>query len=379
MSHGESQGDGWRAIPIVGAVVACGCMIVGWNWDICWHRSIGRDTVWTLPHIAIYVALALAFVYNAILVLSFTFGARKDTPAIRVLGFRAPGGAFVTLWGILLQFMAILFDDWWHGIYGLDIGVFSPPHALLAWGIGIFYLGQFVLVATLRNQTAPRREAQTRWALLLIAAFLIGHFSLAMDASYGPRAVRTHAWMITSATWAPFALLLSRIVIGRKSASVWAAAFYMLFVISLMQIFRQFPASPTFGPVFHRIDHFLPPPFPMALIVPAAAMTWAYGIGNLGRWKRAALVAVVFLVSFHATNWATSAFLMSPAAENAIFGGIYPGAYFEETYRPVKEMTFGGGGALVASLKSTGIAFLAATGMLWVAQTFGDWLKRVVR
>ena len=27
------------------------------------------------------------------------------------------------------------FDDWWHGAYGLDVKVLSPPHVLLALGI----------------------------------------------------------------------------------------------------------------------------------------------------------------------------------------------------------------------------------------------------
>src|SRR5262249_48363531 len=120
-----ARGIAW---PLVAAVVSTSCMIFGWNWDISWHPSIGRDTVWTLPHFAVYIALALAFAYNVWIVLRGTFGAGRDEPGIRVFAFRAPAGAFVTLWAVLLQFTAILFDIWWHGVYGLDNAVFSPPH-----------------------------------------------------------------------------------------------------------------------------------------------------------------------------------------------------------------------------------------------------------
>ena len=364
---------------MIGAVLSCALMINGWIWDISWHRSIGRDTIWTLPHNSIFIALGLAFVYNAALVLMFTFGRLKPIPAIKVLGFRAPGGAFITLWGILLQFMAILFDDYWHDIYGLDVGVFSPPHALLAWGIGIFYLGQFVLIATVRNQAYPRLDKATRWTLMALGGFLIGHFALAMDASYGPRAVRTHAWMITSATWAPFVLILPYAYLRRRWASVGAASIYMLFVITLMQIFWLFPATPLFGPVFHPITHFLPPPFPMLMVLPALAISWVLTRKVSSRGLHSFLLAITFLLSFHIVNWLFSGFLLSPGAENRLFAGHLPGAYFEEEFRPVREMFFSDTASSIASLKSIGIAFFAASGMSWVALSFGHWLQKVKR
>ena len=33
---------------------------VGGYWDISWHRSIGRDSFWSAPHIAIYACGVLA-------------------------------------------------------------------------------------------------------------------------------------------------------------------------------------------------------------------------------------------------------------------------------------------------------------------------------
>src|SRR5258708_3631659 len=37
------------------AALAVTSAYVGGYWDISWHRSIGRDTFWSAPHMAIYV------------------------------------------------------------------------------------------------------------------------------------------------------------------------------------------------------------------------------------------------------------------------------------------------------------------------------------
>lgn len=68
----------------------------------------------------------MAFLYNAGLVLAQTGTSSAEVPGIRVLGFTGPAGSFLTLCGILLQFLAIVWDDWWHGVYGLDVGGVQP-------------------------------------------------------------------------------------------------------------------------------------------------------------------------------------------------------------------------------------------------------------
>jgi hypothetical protein len=46
---------------------------VGGYWDISWHRSIGRDTFWTAPHLAIYACGVLAGISSGYLILTATF------------------------------------------------------------------------------------------------------------------------------------------------------------------------------------------------------------------------------------------------------------------------------------------------------------------
>src|SRR5919205_369587 len=89
---------------------------IGGYWDISWHRSIGRDSFWTPPHIAIYACGVLAGLSSAYLIFSATFG--PDSPfrsvGVRVWGFTGPIGAFVSAWGGIAMLASAPFDNWCH-------------------------------------------------------------------------------------------------------------------------------------------------------------------------------------------------------------------------------------------------------------------------
>ena len=60
------------------AALAVTSAYVGGYWDISWHRSIGRDTFWSPPHMAIYACGVLAGLSAAYLIFTATFG--KQSP-----------------------------------------------------------------------------------------------------------------------------------------------------------------------------------------------------------------------------------------------------------------------------------------------------------
>src|SRR5215469_5038125 len=47
---------------------------IGGQWDVAWHRSIGRDTFWTPAHMAIYACGVIAGIVGVWLTLQCTFG-----------------------------------------------------------------------------------------------------------------------------------------------------------------------------------------------------------------------------------------------------------------------------------------------------------------
>jgi hypothetical protein len=81
------------------AALAVTSAYVGGYWDISWHRSIGRDSFWSAPHMAIYACGVLAGISSAYLIFSTTFrqqASLRDV-SVRIWGLSArssvPGAA----------------------------------------------------------------------------------------------------------------------------------------------------------------------------------------------------------------------------------------------------------------------------------------------
>jgi hypothetical protein len=100
--------------------------------------------------------------------------------------------------------------------------------------------------------------------------------------------------------------------------------------------------------------------------------------GEWGRWKLAAVMGPVFVLSFLAVQWPFANFLMSPAARNRIFGMAYF-AYFDPAnllYDPYKfngDETAGHFWKLIA----LALVFSVITARLGLA--WGDWMRRMRR
>src|SRR5256885_1643818 len=127
------------------AALAVTSAMIGVQWDISWHRSIGRDTFWTPAHLAIYACGVMAGLSSAWLIL-------RRREGVAMWGFRGPLGAFIAAWGGAAMLTSAPFDDWWHNTYGLDVKILSPPHTLLALGINSMLVGSLVLTLAERNR-----------------------------------------------------------------------------------------------------------------------------------------------------------------------------------------------------------------------------------
>src|ERR1044071_7562125 len=76
------------------AALAVTSAYIGGYWDISWHRSIGRDSFWTAPHIVIYACGVLAGISSAYLIAMTTWGRLTDA-SVRIWGLSGPLGAFL--------------------------------------------------------------------------------------------------------------------------------------------------------------------------------------------------------------------------------------------------------------------------------------------
>ena len=324
----NSDGPGGSGAPwyIWLCVLAVTSAIVGVIWDISWHRSIGRDTFWTPAHIAIYLCGVLAGVVSAYLILSTTMDSHSPLreSSVAMWGFHAPLGAFIAAWGGIAMLMSAPFDDWWHNAYGLDVKIISPPHALLFLGNGAIQIGALILILGQMNRAEGRLRRKLDWLFLYAGGMLVILISIFIMSFSFPNQMHSAMSYRVAATALPFVL----VGIGGASRQRWAATkialIYMAVTLAFIWILPLFPAEPKLGPVYHKVTQFIPPPFPLLLIVPAFFLDLLREkMAGSGRWLQSAAAGLVFLGSLFAVEWPLATFLLSPAARNWFFGVIY--------------------------------------------------------
>jgi len=307
---------------ITTCVVAITSASVGGIWDISWHKSIGRDTFWTAPHMLIYLCGILAGISCGYLILSSSFGhsAEAQAASVRMWGFRGPLGAFVCAWGGAAMITSAPFDNWWHSAYGLDVKVLSPPHVLLIFGILVIRIGTLLLIMGHLAHAEGALRAKLHVLMLYTYTFLLVT-SFGIFQEYLIRNYMHSALFYLLMTLGSCFFLAG---LYRMSDYRWAgtavAAFYTLMNLLYLWILPLFPAEPKLGPVYQHVTHFVPPDFPILFIVPAILLDLVRPYWRRwGNWARAAAMAPVFIITLMAVQWPFAGFLMTPAAHNRFF------------------------------------------------------------
>ena len=355
--------------------------MTGIHWDISWHRSIGRDTFWTPAHIAIHICGLLAGVSCGYLILHTTFS--KTSPlrdcSVRMWGFRAPLGAFISAWGGVAMLSSAPFDNWWHDAYGLDVRILSPPHMALALGIFAVHLGALILILGQMNRAEGVLRSRLRMAYLYVRGMML----VCMTVMLMEITTRSHMhtahfyWLI--ALVVPVMLAGAARVSGFRWASTAIAGIYMVFMMLMEWILPLFPAEPKLGPVLWQVTHFVPPEFPLLLIVPAFAMDLLWQrTEKWGLFRQAVVSGLTFIAVFAAVQWPFANFLMSPGARNWFFGTHYFGYYVGPTsmWRRYLYLNMETGGALWREVGWTAVTAVATT---WMGLRSGAWAQRVRR
>ncbi len=355
---------------------------VGGAWDISWHKSIGRDTFWTPAHMAIYLCGVLAGFSCGYLILSMTFRKVPAAPcaSVRVWGFRGPLGAFICAWGALAMITSAPFDNWWHAAYGLDVKILSPPHVLLIIGMMAIRVGTLILVLGAMHQTSGSLRARLHGLVLYSFTFLVlvavGMFEELLLRNYMHSA---RFYLLLAAGVPLLAAALPRVSSLRWCCTVMMAV-YTAFYLLLILILPLFPAEPKLGPVFQHVTHFVPPEFPLLLIVPAFFLDlWRPRWERRGAWLQSAATGALFLAAFVAVQWPFADFLMSPASRNRFFVTnefpyFVPPAFdwVRNVFTPVEHSPAEFWRKMLLALLSAVLS--ARAGLSW-----GDWLRRIRR
>jgi hypothetical protein len=312
----------WHLTAVLFAATS---VVVGVIWDISWHRSIGRDTFWTPAHMAIYLGGVVAGLACGWLVLRTTFAGTPEEKAatVRFWGFRGPLGAWVCIWGAIAMITSAPFDNWWHDAYGLDVKVLSPPHVLLALGFTGIQVGGLLLLAARQNTvTTDDPHARAYRVMFACAAGLLVSTLAIMGFEYIGFPNDAHNALYYKICGAAFPILL--LAAARTSTLRWpattAAATYVAVNVLMIWILQLFPATPKLAPIYNALDHFVPPPFPILLVVPALAIDLVVRRGPASDWARAGLAGIGFILVLLLVQWFAAEFLISPRSENFLFG-----------------------------------------------------------
>ncbi|MBO0951228.1 hypothetical protein J2I46_21770 [Fibrella sp. HMF5405] len=397
----ESTSTDWRlGLPTYSyaVVFASFCIIMGLLWDIMWHMSIGRDGLFSAPHVVMYVGALVSGLFSGYQILSLTF--RKDHPdrvrSVKFWGiFYGSLGAMYCVWGALAMLTSAPFDDWWHNTYGLDVQILTPPHTVLLVGMMMVQFGAIVAVLSLQNQSAvaenPRQAARIRWLFILSGGFFLSVLFVLLSENMGRYASHNSSYYVTAAIAFPFLLL----AIGRAATNdlifripiTAVTAVYMLAIAVPSWVFPLFPAVPKLGPVANPITHYQAFIFPLLLVIPGFALDQLLNRFSAGRaskpmndWLLAALAGLVFMIVFLAVQWPFGGFLHeSPLARNWFFMsdswsyGSDPNWQYRFKFGPwynqsAAAFALGFGKAIVIAMIS------ARIGLVW-----GNWMRRVVR
>jgi hypothetical protein len=163
-----------RLLPGLVVILAVTISWGGFHWDIAWHGDVGRETVFSPPHLLIMAGIVLGAAACSLSL--WGFGSLSESP-----------GLVLALVGFLMTGPVLAFDNFWHVIFGPDVTLWSPGHLFL---IGMFLTPLMGAVLELNRAYGPRRRLLPfvlgvflACSTLLLAEYELGfpHYRLIWD------------------------------------------------------------------------------------------------------------------------------------------------------------------------------------------------------
>jgi hypothetical protein len=363
-------------------------IIIGLIWDISWHMSIGRDGLFSAPHLAIYLGGVTAGIFSGYRVLKITCAGSpfERGKAIKFWGiFYGSLGNLFCIWGAIAMLTSAPFDDWWHNTYGLDVTILSPPHTVLLLGMITIQFGAIISVLAYQNLNTEhvQQDHITHKGFTILFA-LSGGFVLTMIFTIGSEYLSRHDmhgvlfYQVASILF-PLFLVAFSVAAKSKWGATQSTMVYTILLMVMNWILPLFPATPRLGPVLNPITSFQPFEFPLLILIPAIVIDLiTHRMQHLNRWLRVLLYGVSFLVIFAAVQWPFANVLM--ASEGHWFFGTSKW-YFGTDPTWVYRYAFGDW--MVSTgldlVKGLAIALLIAILSSHIGLSWGNWMKKIMR
>ncbi len=372
-------------IPTV--MAATTSIVIGAIWDISWHMTVGRDTLFTAPHVLEQLGAAVAGLVCGAYVLWLTFRAPAEARAhtVRFWGFHGPLGAWVIIWGAIAMIVSVPFDNWWHGAYGLDVEILSPPHTVLMLGVLGIQVGTLLFTLAAKNRAQQVRATGGSGAFTYTTGVLLMMVALAPYEKIAyPNAWHSSLFYTVTAMIFPFLLL----GVARAARAKWpataAACVYMGIMLLTMWILQLIPAEPKLAPIYNRVTRMVPLAFPLVLVAPALVIDIMERARTRLRndWIHAAFAGAAFVAVMFVVHWTFAYFMLSPAARNFVFAADqWPYMYEMREWRHQFWFPVGDGttSTILPLMTTLGIATLIATVSARIGLAWGNFTQRVMR
>ncbi len=370
---------------IYAVVFASFSIVVGLVWDISWHMSIGRDGLFSPPHLATYLGAVTAGLFSGYHVLRLTFAGRaaEKQESVRFWKvFYGSLGALFCIWGAFTMITSAPFDDWWHNTFGLDVQILSPPHTVLLLGMITIQFGAMVSVMALQNRiggSANYNKQALAWCFTLSSGFLLVMLFTIASEYLDRHDMHLSSFYVVSAMLFP----LFMVPVSKASTTRWGATYmalvYMIFMAVMVWILPLFPAEPKLGPVQNHITHYQSFHFPLLLVFPALIIDIINQRVKSFSLLRALLISVAFVLIMFAVQWPFGSFLATPYARNWFFGttswyfGADPSYEYRYAFAPDKVSS------VDSMIKGVGMAVVIGTISSWLGLVWGGWMKSVKR
>ncbi|MEM1136032.1 MAG: hypothetical protein AAGI07_09345 [Bacteroidota bacterium] len=377
---------------IYSALLATTSIITGLIWDISWHLSIGRDGLFSPPHLLIYLGGVLAGIGGGYLMIKTTFfGTEKEKQStVWFWWFRSPLSALFLVWGALAMLTSAPFDDWWHNAYGLDVKILSPPHALLAAGMLMVQLGAVIQLLSYQNSLkasksvsnvlAEKKLKRVQLMYVYTIGMLVAIVGIIFSEYMSPNHSHASIYYIVGGAVYPLFLIAASRASDLKMPITIAALFYITVNLLMLWILPLFPATPKLGPVVNQITHFVPYRFPHLLIIPALFLDlYQNKFQRKNDWLNALFLGLIFFGGFFITQWFFGIFQLSDYAKNWVFAGdalAYnwnPDWKHRDAFYPWLET------GTASLLQGLGIAVLTTIISSRIGLWWGNWMKAVKR
>jgi hypothetical protein len=377
------------------SVICSIAVIVGILWDIAWHMSIGRDGLFSAPHVVVYIGAATAGIFSGYQVLKTSFWGNPLSKGQMIhfwgVFYSSLGGLFC-IWGGFAAITSAPFDDWWHNTYGLDVTIFSPPHTVLLLGLMAVQVGAMVSVLSILNrqdyiqsltpQQNSQRQQRLTWMFVIAASFLLMSVYTFMSEFLGRWNMHKGSFYQIGSSVLPLILVATQRASRLKWGATYIAISYMFFFWLTNAVLRLLPAEPLLGPIGNPITTYQTLGFPLIMIVPALVLDFIYNkFSHQNDWILSVFMGLAYLSVFFLFNYYWGYFIHeSEYSRNWFFGS--------DNWSYQNDMTWDGRYKLDRSwtthgwlnwVKELGIAAVLSIISIRLSLKWGSWMKKVVR